>query len=338
MNRSNERIATSRSAFVSSTAAIVSCIALADFVFHVAIGNNYGYFRDELYYIVAGQQHLALGYVDFPPFIALLAALDNLVAGDSLFSIHVISALAGAAGVFASAMIARELGGGTRAQAMTAVATVFSASFAVSSIFSMDVWDMLWWTLLAYLLVKIIKRDNKDPKLWIIFGIVAGVGLMTKLTVAFFLLAVLISLILSSKRSYLKSKWPWLGALISLLIVSPYLVWNSENSWATVDFFFHHGGLNGGGAVSFLGYQLLIAGLLGLPLAIIGLFFYFKTPGRQFSILATAFIILLLVFTITNAKPYFFMGAYPFAFAGGAVWIERMSRKRKFIWPTYLTG
>jgi 4-amino-4-deoxy-L-arabinose transferase-like glycosyltransferase len=329
---------TSTREILVSPTAVVSYIAIADFVFHMLVSNNYGYFRDELYYIVAGQ-HLAFGYVDFPPVIAILAALLNVLSGDSLISIHVIPALAGSATVFVSAMIARESGGGTKAQTLTAVATMFSASFAVASIFSMDVLDMLWWTVLAYLLVRIIKRDNSEPKLWILFGLVAGIGLMTKLTIAFFLFALLIAFILTSKRTYLKSAWPWIGAMIAFLILSPYIIWNFLNGWPTVEFFLHHGGLNGGGPLSFLEFQLLIAGILGLPLAIAGLYYYFRSDlGRRFAVLGIAFLILLLVFTVTNGKPYFFMGAYPFAFAGGAILIERSSRGRRFVWPTYLTG
>ena len=313
-------------------------MATADFIFHMLISNNYGYFRDELYYIVAGQ-HLAFGYVDFPPVIAILAALMNVIAGDSLVSIHVIPALAVCAAVFVSAMIAKELGGGWKAQILTAVATMFSASFAVASIFSMDVLDMLWWTVLSYLLVRIIKRDNGEPKLWILFGLVAGIGLMTKLTIAFFLLGLLVSMALTSKRTYLKSPWPWIGAGIAFIILSPYVIWNYQNGWPTVDFFFHHGGLNGGGPFSFLEFQLFIAGILGLPLAIAGLYFYFRSDvGRRFSVLGVTFLVLLVLFTVTNGKPYFFMGAYPFAFAGGAILIERASRRWKPAWPTYLSG
>lgn len=329
-----------RKALVSSTA-IVLYIAIIDFAFHVAIGGNYGYFRDELYYIVAGQ-HLSFGYVDFPPMIALLSALMNVVARDSLVSIHIIPAIAGGAIVFVSGMIAAELGGERKAQILTAVATMFSASFAVASIFSMDVLDVLWWTLLAFLLVRIIKAENKDPKLWIYFGIIAGIGLMTKLTIAFFLVCLLIAFLVTSKRSYLKSKWLWLAAAIAVLFLSPYIIWNSLNGWATVDFFIHHGGLNGGGQLSFLANQLLIAGLLGLPLAIIGLVFFLRSQsGRPFVVLGLTFLLLLVIFALMNAKPYFIMGAYPFVFAGGANLIERTSsssRRWRFIWPTYLAG
>ncbi len=84
---------------------------MADFAVHMVFAGNYGYFRDELYYIVSGTQHLSLGYVDFPPMIAWIAAVLYPVTGDSLVSIHVVPAFVEATVVFMSGMIARELGG-----------------------------------------------------------------------------------------------------------------------------------------------------------------------------------------------------------------------------------
>ncbi|HZW57901.1 MAG TPA: glycosyltransferase family 39 protein [Nitrososphaerales archaeon] len=323
-----------RTTLLSGTA-ICLYLALADFAFHMLIAGNYGYFRDELYYIVAGER-LSFGYVDFPPMIALLAAAAKVLGGDSLYSIHVIPALAGSAIVFLGGRIARELGGSAKAQILASVAAMFSASFAVASIFSMDVLDMLWWTLLAFILIRITKREGESSaKLWIMFGVVAGIGLMTKLTIAFFLLSLLIGLALSPKRSYLKTIWPWVAGAIALLIVSPYVAWNALNGWPTVDFFIHHGGLNGGGPLSFLGYQVLIAGILGLPLVVVGLVYFFRTAS-SFSFFGIAFVVLLLTFTFANGKPYFLMGAYPFVFAGGAILLERV--RRKLVWRTYVIG
>src|SRR5919205_2813952 len=68
-------------------------LALADFIAHMLVSGNYGYFRDELYYIEAGR-HLAFGYVDFPPLIALVAKFLDVIAGDALWAIHIVPALA----------------------------------------------------------------------------------------------------------------------------------------------------------------------------------------------------------------------------------------------------
>ena len=75
---------------------LVLALAVVSFLAHILVAANYGYFRDELYYIAAGR-HLAPGYVDFPAMLGLLAALVDRLAGDSLVAIHIVPALANAA-------------------------------------------------------------------------------------------------------------------------------------------------------------------------------------------------------------------------------------------------
>jgi len=297
--------------------AILLHIAAVNFVAHMLVAGNYGYFRDELYYIVSGQ-HLQLGYVDFPPMIAYVAAVLNFLAGDALVAIHVVPALAGAALVFVAGMIAKELGGNRWAQALAAVATLVTAQLAFSSIFSMDIMDALWWSLTAYVLVRLIRRDK--PRLWLAFGLVAGLGLFTKLTMAFFLVSLLMGLLATPARRDLLSKWFWAGAAIAISFLIPYVVWNAMNGWPTLDFYIHHGGLNGGGPVDFILLQILIANPVNIPLVFAGLYFFLRSQiGKNYRMLGIALTLLFVVFTLTNAKPYFYEAAYPILLAGGAV-------------------
>src|SRR5215212_243261 len=158
-------------------------LALADFVAHMLVSTNYGYFRDELYYIEAGR-HPAFGYVDFPPLIAMVAKFLDLLAGDALWPIHVAPALATALIVLITGLMARELGGGRFAQALAALASLVAVTFlATGSIFSMDALDELWWVLASYIAILILKRD--DARLWLLFGLVSGIGLKTKATMLF---------------------------------------------------------------------------------------------------------------------------------------------------------
>ena len=292
-------------------------IAAANFVGHMLVAGNYGYFRDELYYIVSGQ-HLQMGYVDFPPMIAYVAAILNYLAGDALVVIHVVPALAGAALVFVAGMTARELGGNRWAQALSAVATLVTAQLAFSSIFSMDILDALWWSLAAYIVVRIVRRDR--PRLWLAFGLVAGLGLFTKLTMAFFLVCLLVGLLATPARRNLRSKWFWAGAFVAVSFLLPYLVWNAMNGWPTLDFYIHHGGLNGGGPLDFVLLQVLIANPVNIPLVFGGLYFFLRSPlGKNYRLLGVGLSLLFVLFTLTNAKPYFYEGAYPLLLAGGAV-------------------
>src|SRR5215212_340856 len=198
----------------AGTISVLLGLALADFVAHMLVSSNYGYFRDELYYIEAGR-HLSFGYVDFPPLIALLARTLDVLAGDALWAIHVVPALASSLIVLVTGLMARELGGGRFAQILAAIASLAAVAFlAVGSLFSMDALDELWWVLASYVLILILKRD--DGRLWLLFGLIAGVGLATKVTMLFFGFAVAMGLLVSPARGHIRTKWPWLGGAIAL--------------------------------------------------------------------------------------------------------------------------
>ena len=139
---------------------------------------NYGYFIDELYYI-ACSDHLDWGYVDQPPLVALITKIARLLFGDSLQGIRFFSALAGAAKVLLTGIIARELGGNRFAQILAALAVLVAPGFlAIDNLLSMNSFEALIWTACAYVLIRIINTANQ--KLWIWFGLLAGIGLENK--------------------------------------------------------------------------------------------------------------------------------------------------------------
>jgi len=300
--------------------ALVVSLALLDFLLHMLVAGNYGYFRDELYYLVAGR-HLAFGYVDFPSMIALLAALVQRVAGDSLVAIHVIPALASALLVLLAGLMARELGGNRFAQFLAALASLSAVTFlATGSIFSMDVLDALWWALGAYVLIRILGRD--DPRLWLLFGVIAGLGLLTKVTFAFFGFAVVAGVLLTPERRHFRTRWPWLGSAIAFLFLLPYILWNRAHGWPTLEFWAHYGGRYGG-PLSFLLNQLLAMNPLTVPLSLLGLYFYLRArSGTRYRPLGCAFVVLYVTLTVLDAKAYFLAPAYSMLFAAGAVALE----------------
>ena len=300
------------------------------------VAGNYGYFRDELYYIADGR-HLQAGYVDQPLLMGWLAALLRVTVGDGLVAIHVVPALACALNIFLAGMMAHNLGGGRVAQVVAGVATLFTVGFmATGSIFSMDVLDQLWWTLAGLVIIRLLRDDK--PRLWMLVGVVVAIALLTKLTVLFFGLALLLALFVTPERRYLRTPWPWMAAGIAFLGLLPYLIWNSLNGWPTWDFWHHYGGAGSTGPLDFFAAQIGLMNPVALPLAIGGLVFYFRETGMRYRLLGWAFIFTYLILTLLRTKSYFLAPAYPILFAAGAVMFERLRPRPRLAWirPAYV--
>src|SRR5215203_923471 len=274
-------------------------LALVKLLVHLLTAGNYGYFRDELYYIAASE-HLSLGYVDFPPFVALTTALARATLGDSLL------ALAGAAVVVLAGLMARELGGGCFAQGLAALAVLVAPDFLVFGTWlSMDAFDQLWWVLASYVLVLIFKRER--PRLWLLFGLVVGLGLLTKVTVLYFGLAVLFALLLTPARGQLRTRWPWLGGVIAFAFLAPYALWNASKGWPTLDFWGEYGSkVAPTSPVGFVVQQVLTMNPGTLPVWCAGLYYYFFfREGKPFRPLGWIYVLLFALFLVTDAKFYF---------------------------------
>src|ERR1700733_14893990 len=187
---------------------VVLGLAACKLLIEVYSGQQYGYFRDELYYL-ACSRHLAWGYVDQPPLIALIAWLVRSTIGDSLFAIRFLPALAGAGEVVLTALIARELGGKKVAQGLAALAAVVAGGIlAIDSFLSMNAFEPLFWMGCAWVVIRIVKTGNQ--RLWIWFGILAGLGLENKHSMLIFGAAIVVGLILTPQRKAFASPWIWI--------------------------------------------------------------------------------------------------------------------------------
>ena len=318
--------------------AVVLYLACAKLLALVFTAGNYGYYRDELYFIAASE-HLDLGYVDFPPFVAVVTAAVRAVFGDSALALQFLPALASSGIVVLAGLMARELGGGRFAQGLAALATVFAPNILnFGTWLSMDAFDQFAWALAAYVLILILERDR--PRLWLLFGLVAGVGLLIKLTMLFFGFAVLVSLLITPARRHLLSPWPWLGGALASVFLLPYLYWQTVHGWPTPEFWGNYGGkLAPDSPVSFLFEQILTMNPATLPVWAAGLYYYFSKEGRAYRVLGWVFVVLFAIFVFQNAKFYFLTPAYPMLFAAGGLVIERFIRLYQWNWlkPAYVS-
>jgi len=203
-------------------------------------------------------------------------------------------------------MIARELGGGRKAQVLTAISIILVLTLlADGSEFSPDAFDQLWWSVLAYVVIRLVRR--REPKLWVYAGLVVGAGLLTKLTMFFFVGALLVSfLLIPSERKYLRSRWVLAGGLIAALFVVPMAYWNAVNGWPTVQFYLSFSGDVGAGPAGFAVGQLGELNYLNIPLFLLGLWFFLRSDGgRELRALGLAYVLLFAFMTILGMKPYY---------------------------------
>jgi hypothetical protein len=321
-----------RAALLGETA-ILAYFGLADFLLHLAFIGRYGYFRDELFYIICGER-LAFGYVDHPPFTPLVARLSRLVFGDSLRGLRILPALAGAAAVVLAGLIARKLGGGRFAQALTALAVLLlPIILAFGGILTNNAFDILFWTLAAYLLILILKEDR--PRLWLAFGVVVGVSLQNKYSIAFFVAALGIGLLLSSARKRLASPWPWAGAAVALLIFFPNLIWQIRHGLPFIELnrnavLYKNAQLS---PLQFLGRLTFEAQPIFFLIVLAGLFFFLLAAAlKPFRAFGWAFLALWAFFLFAGGKTSYLPPVYPVMLAAGAVALERLALKRRWNW------
>ena len=201
---------------------------------HAAFASTYGIFRDELYYLACAAR-LDWGYVDHPPLVAALTAAWTELFGSSLFSIRLLPALAGAGAVAVAGSIARRMGGGTFAIALTGLSVGLSPIFlGLTCVLSMNAFDLLFWALAFRLATSLL--DGGDERLWLAFGAVAGVGLQNKISMLFLGFGLLVGLLAARRFDLLRSGYLWLGGALAAILFAPHLVWQQLHGWPTREF------------------------------------------------------------------------------------------------------
>jgi hypothetical protein len=313
---------------LSRTAWVLPALAFGTAVFHLLFAGRYGYFRDELYFIACGQR-LAWGYVDQPPLIAVLARLATTLFGESLVGLRVLPALAAGGLVALTGWLARRLGGGTYAMALSGVAVALAPFFLFTGhTLTMNAFEPLFWTGCAALLVEMIRTD--DRRLWLGVGALVGVGVLNKHSMGFFAGCLALGLLLTPQRRLMRSRWLVAGGVLATVLVLPHLLWQLRHGWPMFELL-RNGQLfkNAPFALGeFLSGQLLLLHPLFVPMWLSGLgFLLFTRSGRPYRALALGFVLLLGLYIALKAKSYYMAPAYPMLLAAGAGVIERAVRR-----------
>jgi Dolichyl-phosphate-mannose-protein mannosyltransferase len=296
--------------------------ALGVIALHLATNGTLGFHTDELYYLTCGL-HPALGYVDFPPLVPLLARLETGLLGVSPWTLRLLPSLLGGFLVALSGAYVRRLGGSLRLQGI-ALITAIAAPYLLGTnwVFQTVTFDQVTWMVALYWFLCLVT--DRRPRYWIYLGITLGIGLEVKYTIVGLVAGITIAVLLTpSLRMELRTKHPWMAAAIALLIWAPNLAWQVVEGFPSLIYITNHGG-SGGGPVAYL-IEFGVYFFFLIPLWLAGMISMFRDRLLRPIGIACAVPLVLFLFV---GKSYYAAGTIPIALAQGLMAISRIERPR----------
>jgi 4-amino-4-deoxy-L-arabinose transferase-like glycosyltransferase len=228
---------TRTSALTRTQAATLAGISLAGFLYlmYTSMLPYYGYFIDEFYYIACSKR-LAFGYVDHPPLSIALLALSRWLFGETLPAIRLFPALAVAANVFMTGLLARRLGGNTVAVVIAALAAIaMPVSMIMGSFYSMNAFEPLLWTTILVLVLRMVQEERLQA--WLMIGVVLGLGLEMKHTMVVYAIALVAGMLMTPARRFILSRWFFIGMGIAALLLLPNIIWQLLHGFPSLEFY-----------------------------------------------------------------------------------------------------
>jgi len=301
-----------------SVGAVAACVA----ALHIATNGRYGFHRDELQFL-SDARHLDWGFVAYPPMTPFLERVSMSLFGLSLAGLRLFSVLFQTAALIVTALMAKELGGGRLAQVTAALSVALSGlPMFEATEFQYSSFDYLWWVLIAYFVIRLLKSEN--PRWWLAIGAVIGLGLLTKYSIVFYVAGLLAGLALTRVRRSFLSPWFWAGVALALVVFLPNILWLVQHDFISYRFLqhIHTRDVGEGRADHFLIDQLRICIHPGAtPLCLAGLVLFFR--DKRYRMLAWMYLVPLVLFFFAKGRGYYLAAAYPMLIAMGAAGAER---------------
>ena len=286
----------------------------------LAVSGAYGFHGDEMYYVVAGQ-HPAFGYVDQPPLTPLLSAASVALLGVSPTAVRLLPAIEMALVVVLIALIARDLGGSPRAQVLAAITAALSGYLGAGHLDTTTEPDLLAWTIILWLLVKLLDGGNR--RLWLALGVVTGIGLENKDTLLFLGAGLAVGLVLARRWDVVRSPWAWGAIGIALLLWAPNLAWQATHGWPQLTMAAQISGYAADNRAQIVPLLWLFTGPLLFPISAAGLaWVLFARKAAPWRAIGIAAVVALALVTISGGKAYYAVGTVPVFMAAGAILLD----------------
>lgn len=292
----------------------------AIFLIHLVLNGRYGFFRDELYFIACGR-HLAWGYVDQPPLVAVMARLGELLLGGSLWGFRVPANAAAAACVVLTGLLVARLGGGRFAVALAAALVALGPDMLVRGhLLTMNAFEPVFWLATVYVLAGMLREQDARP--WPLLGLLVGVALLNKYSALFLVVGLVVGLLATPQRRLLRSPRFVLAVALAALLVLPNVLWQAAHGWPMLELL-RNGQLHKNAPFALGGFfsqQVLMLGPLAVLTSLAGVVWLLRaSQARPFRALALGLLTVELLFVLGKAKPYYPTALFPPLIAAGAV-------------------
>jgi dolichyl-phosphate-mannose-protein mannosyltransferase len=306
----------------------IALVAGAAVAVELAVSARYGYVRDELYFLSAGQ-HLAFGYVDQPPLTPLLARLGAALTGNTLAGFRVLPALALGALVVMTAMMSGRLGAGRTGQVLAALAAATCGEYlGAMHELTTTTPDFVFWAVTLLLVMKLLA--SQDQRWWVAIGGCAGLASEAKWNIAFLLAALTAGFLLTGARRLLRSRYLLIGALIAAALAAPDLIWQAAHGWPGLEVFRALQTEAGHNRLVYWPAQIFYTGVVLTPLWVAGAVWSLRSAAaRPFRAVAIACVTAIALQFVLGGKPYYAGAAFTFLLAAGCVPLERRLERRR---------